>query len=229
MIELRAKLRGFDRVFKLNAQRASDISEPLREIGAEIREDSKQTFEEERSRSGAQWAPLAASTQKRLEQTTVGPVNVRGEVRAKYIEQVSSYLKRKQKAGKYNPLLGQEFYRLTHGGSADEAIDESVRKSFSRLRADLRKTTEKRRGRKRQATRHKLLGKLVSMVRMQLRKNLLRVGIIKDSPLEVLNEGGIVGNGAKVEGRTFIELLVSDVDRAVKRLARWIVGSDEES
>lgn len=226
-MELRAKVRGFDKIFKVNAERVSDIKEPLRETGAEIREDSKATFAEERSRSGAEWEPLAKSTEKRLEQTTAGPVTIRGEVRAKYVEQVSRWLRKQQKAGKYDALVGQEFYRLTHGGSADDAIHESVRGSFKRLRAALRKSEEKRRSGKRLSAKHKLLGKIYSMVRLSVGKTGLKVGILKDSPLAVHNEGGVGAHGAKIPARTFIELLEEDVDRLGERLVNWIVGDDE--
>lgn len=226
-MELKAKVRGFDRLFKLNAERVADIKEPLRETGAEIREDSKETFSAERSRSGVQWEQLASSTKKRLEQTTAGPVTIKGQVRAKYIRQVESYLTKQHKAGKFNSLVAKEFYRLARGGSADEALDESVRGSFKRLRAALRKSEEKRRSGKRLSAKHKLLGKIYSMVRLQVGKTGLKVGILKDSPLAVHNEGGVGAHGAKIPARTFIELLETDVDRLGERLVEWIVGDDE--
>lgn len=226
-MELKVKTAGFDRIFKLQAERVSDIKEPLEETGQEIRQDSKETFAEERSRTGAPWEPLAGSTKRRLEQTTVGPVTIRGQVRKKYVRQVESYLTRQHKAGKFDALAAKEFYRLARGGSADDAIDESVRGSFKRLRAALRKTEEKRRAGKRQSAKHKLLGKIYSMIRLKVSATGLRVGILKDSPLAVHNEGGVAGKGSKLPARTFIELLAEDVDRLGERLVRWIVAEDE--
>lgn len=226
-MELRTKVRGFDRIFKLQVERVSDIREPLQETGQEIRTDSKETFAEERSRSGAQWEPLAGSTKQRLEQTTTGPVTIRGTVRKKYIRQVESYLTRQHKAGKFNSLAAQEFYRLARGGSADDAIHESVRGSFKRLRRELGKSEEKRRAGKRESAKHKLLGRIYSMIRLSVSKAGLRVGILKDSPLAIHNEGGTAGKGAKLPARTFIELLASDVERLGERLVRWIVAEDK--
>lgn len=226
-MQFTAKVAGFDRLFSVNAERVTDIKEPLREIGAEIRAESKDTFAKESSRSGAQWEPLAASTRKRLEQTTAGPVNVRGQVRAKYVQQVSQYLRKQQKAGKYNALVGQEFYRLTHGGGANEALDESVRKAFPRLRAALRKSEEKRRSGKRLSTTHKMLGRMASMIRLRISKTGLAVGILKDSPLAIHNEGGTANHGAKIPARTFIELLESDVDILCEKLVDWVVAEKE--
>ena len=226
-MELRVKTRGFDQVFKLQAERVSDIKEPLAETGQEIRTDSKETFAEERSRTGAPWDPLAASTKRRLEHTTVGPVNVRGQIRKKYIRQVESYLSRQHKAGKFNALAAKEFYRLARGGSAADAIHESVRGSFKRLRRELGKTQEQRRAGKRQSGKHRLLGKIYSMIRLQISKTGLRVGILKDSPLAIHNEGGIAGKGSKLPARTFIELLASDVERLAERLVDWIVAEDK--
>lgn len=226
-MELRTKVSGFDRIFSVNAERISDIKEPLAEVGSAIRADSKETFAKEASRSGAQWEPLAASTRQRLEQTTAGPVDVRGNVREKYVQQVSQYLRRKQKAGQYNPLVGQEFYRLTHGGSANEAIDQSVRKAFPRLRAALRKSEEKRRSGKRLSASHKMLGKMASMIRLRINKTGLSVGILKDSPLAIHNEGGVGNNGAKIPARTFIELLESDLDILCEKLVDWVVADKE--
>lgn len=228
MLGLRATVNGFTRLFQVNVERLSDIKEPLKETGEEMRADSRETFGQERSRSGLQWDPLAESTKKHLEQLTAGPVTIKGKVRAKYVQQVSQYLKRQQRAGKYNTLIGQEFYRLAHGGSADQALDESVRGSFKRLRAELRKTEEKRRAGKRQAAKHKLLGKIYSMIRLQVSKTGLKVGILNDSPLAVHNEGGQGGHNAKLPARTFIELLVSDVEALVERLVDWIVADDEQ-
>lgn len=225
-MNLRAKVGGFDRVFKLNAERLQDIRAPLAETGAEIREDSKATFAEERSRSGAQWDPLAASTRRRLEQTTVGPVNIRGQVRQKYIRQVERYLTRQHKAGKFNSHVASEFYRLTRGGATTDAVHESVRGSFKRLRAALNKSEEKRRAGKRQSAKHHLLGKIASMVRLKISKSGLKVGILKDSPLAVHNEGGTAGHGARLPGRTFIELLEQDVDALAVRLLNWIIPDE---
>lgn len=226
-MELKVKTAGFDRIFKLQAERVSDIKEPLSETGQEIRQDSKETFAEERSRTGAPWDPLAGSTKRRLEQTTAGPVTIKGQVRKKYIRQVESYLSRQHKAGKFNALAAKEFYRLARGGSADDAVHESVRGSFKRLRRELGKSEEKRQAGKRQADKHKLLGRIYSMIRLSVSKTGMRVGILKDSPLAIHNEGGIAGKGAKLPARTFIELLASDVERLGERLVRWIVAEDK--
>lgn len=226
-MELKAKVRGFDRLFKLNAERVADIRAPLADTGADIRDDSRQTFAEERSRSGAQWEPLAGSTTKRLEQSTVGPVTIKGQVRKKYIRQVESYLTKQHKAGKFNSLVAKEFYRLARGGSPTEALDESVRGSFKRLRRELGKTEEKRRAGKRQSAKHKLLGKIYSMIRLSVSKTGLKVGILKDSPLAIHNEGGVAAQGARLPGRTFIELLASDLDSLADRLIDWIVPDEE--
>ena len=226
-MELRVKTAGFDRIFRLQAERVSDIKEPLSETGQEIRQDSRETFAEERSRTGAPWDPLAGSTKRRLEQSTAGPVTIRGTVRKKYVRQVESYLSRQHKAGKFNSLAAKEFYRLARGGSADDAVHESVRGSFKRLRRELSKTSEQRRAGKRQAGKHKLLGKIYSMIRLKVSKTGLKVGILKDSPLAIHNEGGRAGKGSKLPARTFIELLASDVERLAERLVDWIVADDK--
>lgn len=227
MLSLGMKVKGFDRIFKLQAERVSDIKEPLAETGAEIRQDSRETFADERSRSGVQWAPLADGTKKRLAQTTVSPVSVRGHVRQKYIRQVEAYLTKQHKAGKFNSLVATEFYRLARGGSADEAIHADVRGSFKRLRSALRKTSEKRRAGKRKIDTHKLLGKIYSMIRLSVTKTGLRIGILSNSKLAVHNEGGSTARGAKVPARTFIELLESDLDGLADRLVAWIVGDEK--
>lgn len=238
MIELRAKTAGFTRLFRLQVARVSDIKEPLRETGGEIRTESKETFGQHTSRAGKPWEPPSTSTEKRLGQTTAGPVTVRGQVRQKYIAQVTNYLRRQQKTGKYNALVGQEFYRLTHGGSVDDAIHESVRGSFARLRRELRKSAEQRRAGKREVGKHRLLGRIYSMVRLKVSQTGLRVGILdaasgrgqKRTDWNVVtalhNEGGSAGHRAKIPPRTFIELLAEDVVRLCERLSRWIVGED---
>ena len=225
---LRARVRGFERLFQVNIERLSDLGKPLRELGAFLRGDAREKFSEERSREGKQWKPLANSTQERLQQTTRSPVTIAGKVREKYKQQVSSYLKRRQKAGTYTAQLGQEFYRLTHGGSPDEAVDESVKNSFKRLRRELGKTSAQRRKGSRQSKTHKILGKLYTMLRARVLKTGVVVGILNDSPLAVHNEGGPVGNNAEVEGRTFIELLMSDLEWFTERLQDWIVANDRE-
>lgn len=227
LVGLRAKINGFERLFKVQIERLSDLTPPLKETGKEIQEDSRETFAEEKSRSGQQWAPFASATKKRLQHATVSPVTIGGKVRAKYIEKVSSYLQFQQKTGKYNPLVGQEFYRLTHGGSPTEAIDESVKNSFKRLRRELGKTEEKRRKGKRAIHKHGLLGKMYTMIRLAAKKGGVSVGILGNSPLAVQNEGGKVGKGATVPARTFIELLPDDVAGLVRRLGDWIVPEKE--
>jgi phage gpG-like protein len=226
-MRLGATVDGFDHIFALNIERASDLREPLRETGREIQESSKETFADEKSRTGEKWKPLAESTKVHLQQTTTGPVTIKGHVREKYKTQVARYLKNQQRAGKYNHLVGQEFYRLTHGGAPTDAVHESVRGSFKRLRREFGKTEEKRRRGKRASAKHSLLGRMYRMIKLRVGKVGAEIGILKDSPLAIHNVGGRANHGANIPARTFIELIASDLNSLAARLVEWIIPDDQ--
>lgn len=137
MVSVRTTVSGFGRVFQVQVEKLSDLREPLKQVAAEIREQSRKTFKEGRGRTGQAWQQLAQSTRERLSQTTAGKLTRTGKVKKAYVEQVSQYLERQQRAGKFTAAAGAEFYRLTHGGNASESVEASVSKSFRQLRREL--------------------------------------------------------------------------------------------
>jgi phage gpG-like protein len=229
MMRLVAHIQGMDRAFDVPIKALEDLTAPLKRAGKRVREAAKQSFAQGQSRSGGAWAPLAGSTQERLQQTTAGPVNVRGQVRAKYLRQARAGFERAVKAGKTTYLAREEFNRLVAGGSTKLSLEQDVPKALRssavrKLRRELEKTDDERRSGRRKSKKHRLLGQLAGGLRMAVKKGFVVVDHIV-SWAGVHNEGGQVGHGAAVSARTFLELLEGDLTALIEDIFATLDGT----
>lgn len=218
------------RAFEVPVRNLKDLDEPLRRAGQRLREAAKEAFAKGASRSGGAWPGLAAGTKERLQQTTLGSVSITGKARKKYVEAARRGLASQSRAGRATYLAREELQRLAAGGdtklSLEADLPELLRsKAVARFRKELEKTDEQRRKRKRAITKHKLLGKLASGIKVALKKG----GVVVEHVVSwagIHNEGGSAG-GAQIPARPFLELLESDLQALAEDILNHVLDGGE--
>lgn len=196
-------LRSIEVIFR----QASDVAPVLRRWGGWLRKDADQHFEQQPG-----WAPLAQSTQERLDHTRTAKVTARGTVRKSYERAAGQQILARLRKGAINADTQlAELRRLSRGGSAKSSLQDGTRR-YSKALESLRKqldrarTTGKRQGGdKRASEKHSLLGKL----RKSIMATAKGASVVVESRVPwagVHNQGGGAGKGAQIPARTFLEI-----------------------
>jgi phage gpG-like protein len=169
--------------------RAKDPKDALKRIAGFLKAKAKQRMEK-----GEGFAPLAPSTQKKYAATTMSSTTKRGTVKAGVRRKIFGNLKKK-------------------GGSIDDARAAAAKKYKAII---ARAARRKKRGvaEKRKSDVATPLGKLIgAFVAKVVGKR--RVTVENKVPWSgVHNEGGAVGNGAKLPKRQFLFITSDDLDEA---------------
>lgn len=206
----------------LMAQRLEDLDPPLREFSKYLRLKIKKRFEAE----GPGWQQLDESTRKRLEGTSAGALTLkRGTLRASYSKKLQGYFKGQLKKGAVDSSAFRELRRLER--KAENIQDPRAQQS--RLSAGVKSAAlerlEKKIERRAQAIEagkaprqgktalqnHRILGRMYSMIRAQIKNGAMEVGILDNSALAVHNAGGPAGKGATEPERPFVFLEAEDL------------------
>lgn len=182
-------------------KQAQDLTPLFRRWSKVLREDAKA-----RIASGEGFAPLAESTQKRLQHTRASAITVQGKVRTSYAKRLAGYLARQVKSGKLEKGVLSDLKQLMQGGREALSFDLSDRraKSLVRLQKQFKQVHQGKRvgGEKRQSGKHKILGKLGGTLIAKAESN----QAICESRVpwsKVHNEGGTAGHGAQIPARQF--------------------------
>lgn len=206
------------RRLEATVERLQDLQPILRRFGAYLRARAKERFDSE----GPGWQPLAQQTGHGLIHRRVGRVTRLGTLRETLaLKRLRAQLRRDVRADRLDARVLGAFERATRsngGGRLRQAVDDYVREQkykgqLLRIAKELdRVQAGKLRSGKRAITRHhRLLGRLASTIRAQVKKNELLVMSIVDYA-GIHNVGGEAGHRAHIPARTFLELEEADVD-----------------
>lgn len=197
-------------------ERLQDLMPILRRFGAYLRARAKARFESE----GPGWQPLAQQTGHGLIHRRLGRVTRIGSLReTAALKGLRAQLRRDVRADRLDARVLGAFERATRstgGGRLRGAVNAYVREQkykgqLLRIAKDLDRAGKLRAGKRAITRHHRLLGRLASTIRAQVKKKELIVMSIVDWA-GVHNVGGEVGHGAHVPARTFLELEDRDVD-----------------
>lgn len=197
--------------FGMMAHQAANPTRILQRWGGYLASESRKAF------AAQDFAPLAPSTQKKYEQTRTAAVTVHGQVRKSYAGNLTKYLRGQMRAGNVNAETDlAELRRLMAGGAvnkAELAPTTGKRRAIERLQRAVEKaqrTGKRVGGDKRKIGRHKLLGRLSGSVywEVQGRSKVKDLSRVPWSGAQ--NKGGVVGHGANLPPRTFLDITRRD-------------------
>jgi phage gpG-like protein len=195
----------------------SDLTPILRRFAAYLRARAKARFEAE----GPGWQPLAQSTAHRLIHTFTGPLTRSGAVRETAAHRrLRAQLRRDVRADRLDARVLTAFERATRstgGGAFGAAVRAHVLGrglAYEKRLVALARTLDRKspsRGKRAITRHHRLLGRLASTLRAEVKRTSLAVGSIVEWA-GAHNAGATVAHGAHLPARTFIELEDVDVD-----------------
>lgn len=237
MLTLSYEAGGVTQQMDLAVDSFQTLDKVLRRFSKEhLRPKIRKAFESE----GPGWAKLAVSTIERLQATRVAPVTAAGKVRKSYRMRLGAQVRRQIKAKKVSEMALYELERLYAGGDARISLQSVVAaqlrsKAVEKLREKILKHEEQsdweRTAGARAIEKHRLLGKISSMIGAKVANGLLTVGLLdddKDEKYGIHNVGGKVGHGAEAPPRTFAELEPEDLDVLAQMAADHMAAQQQE-
>lgn len=179
-------------------ERARSPQQLLKQFGGYLRAGAK-----DKIASGEGMAPWAESTRRKYEQAGTGAVTAHGGVRTSYARNLDKFLRRKGSSE-----AREELRKLFRGGRADDSQSRPIQRLQRRLdRAKKDREAGKRVNiGKRRIERHTLLGKLYATFASRL-EGKTRVIVENFTGFSAAqNDGAVVGNGASIPSRKFLEI-----------------------
>ena len=189
------KTSSVDLLAKLQ-EAAKNTDELMQRMGSYVRAVAVEKID-----SGEGLAPWAESTRKKYEQTGTSKITASGRVRASAAKKLDQTFRRKG-----NDEARREL-RAVLGGSSVKPKNKTVaslQRKLDRAKQQLAKGGSVNIGAKK-AEKHKLLGSLGRAFSVKASATLATV--VNNVPFSgVLQEGGTVGNGARLPERRFLEV-----------------------
>lgn len=212
-LEFFVEIDGVYRMFDVIVSSLQDLREPLRLLGAHLRQKAKTRF----SSQGPGWPGLAASTQERLDSSYKGKMTAGGKVRStarlrgilrKASPDIAAAV-RSATASTGGGKLGAAIRNSSELGRGIRSQLKAVAKELDRAQARAGAGKKTRKG-VRASKRHKLLGRLSGSLKARVTKGAVEVFSVVPWA-GVHNAGGTNGRGAQIPSRTFLELEEEDL------------------
>lgn len=224
MIDYKLDAKKTLRAFAGIEKRAGDTAGILRRWLGYMRHKAKERFADV-------GPPLAASTQRKYEQTRKSSVTVAGNLRRSYVKNLGKTIERRhfdkdsRQVTERGKELIAELRRLAGGGDPSQSGLSAEDKTIEALRKKLQRAQTKRRvgGDRRKIERHKILGRL----RTSLEGKLLSLSAKLRNRVpwsRAHNEGATVGHGASLPARTTLQILAEDVTELAKIEIEHLLG-----
>lgn len=207
-MRLKVKKSGSVEILAKLQEAAKNTDELMQRMGSYVRAVAVEKID-----SGDGLAPWAESTKKKYEQTGTGKITASGRVRASVAKKLDQTFRKKG-----NESARQEL-RAVLSGSSIKTKNKTVaalQRKLDRAKQQLAKGGKVSIGAKK-AEKHKLLGSLGRAFSVKSTATLAT--ITNNVPFSgVLQEGGTVGNGARLPERRFLEVS-SEVRRRLANIA----------
>ena len=202
-------------LFREIAERAGEAKPVLRQWGAFLKAGARQAFTDKAP-------PLAQSTLDKQRTTGTSAVTAQGKVRASYARQLDTVLKRKGAEDARAELRRILSGDLTRSESGNRTVDRLRRRLATAQKAReigakiaTGKSVAERRGGVRG-------GKMAGAFKVELRG--LSVRVVNSARYSLVHdEGGTVGNGARLPPWNFMSISESGAERLADIALAWIL------